>query len=108
MPRVADTREAAADGASGQRGNRTTAHLRCRIVPVPSVARLCSIHHCTLGITAIYSSFTLNQDWGPVSYLNDDRRERIFSTKTSMEHLPDSVMDSFVHTKTLEVKLCSE
>lgn len=34
MPRVADTRGAAADGVSGQRGNRTTVHLRRRIVPV--------------------------------------------------------------------------
>lgn len=75
-----------ADGVSGQRGNKTTAHLCCHIVPVSAlrVCATCSIHHGLLGITTIYSSFILNQDWSTVPCLSDGRWEKTFHSGCSI------------------------
>lgn len=89
--------ELRADGMSGQRGNKT-AHLWCHIVPVSAlrVYATCSIHHCTLGITTIYFSFILNQDWSTVSNLSDEKR--LFATNAASSRWCDDFIFAYKNT----------
>lgn len=120
MPCVTDTGETAADGVSGQRGNKKkkkkTTHLQCSIVKgthkalqISTVWTLCHykvvepmIPHSVRQYFSSVSSWFM--DWLETWLLNDDNLKWVYTTNTTWESLR-TVCRIYVHTKTPELKV---